>query len=225
MASPSLDSISRESTIGAYINDHIDYLSVSLDETSPLTVSESSSPPNQLSGVNSTASSSPDCENAGPNHGHSNGNGNGIGIGNHHSHPNNLKLGSPQSLQCKRHKNEQMKHFCLVCLVPTCQICNDIDHRVGFHTLEPINDVAPGQIEIMAQSLANIRQKITEVQSSMSNIDLISNRIQGQYSKAVSEINETAEFYRSMLEEKKSELFKDLENIYSSKQVCIITFF
>lgn len=209
MASPTIDSISRESTISTYINEHIDYLSGSLDETSPLTISDSSPPPNQLI-LNSAGSSGSDNESS------------TVTTNNNSTNNNtNNKKALATILLCKRHNNETLKHFCLVCLVPTCKICDESEHRIGFHTLEPLNDVLSQQLDIMTQSLAKIKQKLMEVQTSVANIDQIATRFQSQYNKALSEIGETSDFYRAMLEERKGELYKDLETVYSTKQMSL----
>ena len=42
-----------------------------------------------------------------------------------------------------------------------------------------------------------------------------------QYQKSLDEVNETFQFYVSMLEERKAEVVKDLEQAYSSKQVSL----
>ena len=42
-------------------------------------------------------------------------------------------------------------------------------------------------------------------------------RIQLQYQKAQNEIGETYQFYRSMLDERKQELMKELDSFYSAK--------
>jgi tripartite motif-containing protein 2/3 len=46
-------------------------------------------------------------------------------------------------------------------------------------------------------------------------------RLAGQYQKAVSEVNETYQFYVSMLEERRAELTRELDQAYSTKQVAL----
>ena len=45
-----------------------------------------------------------------------------------------------------------------------------------------------------------------------------------QYDKAIAEVNETFNFYMSMLAERKVEVVKELEKLYSSKQVALSVF-
>ena len=49
-------------------------------------------------------------------------------------------------------------------------------------------------------------------------------RLTSQYEKAVAEVTETYNFYVSMLAERKSEVVKELEKVYSSKQVSLSVF-
>ena len=49
-------------------------------------------------------------------------------------------------------------------------------------------------------------------------------RLTSQYEKAVAEVTETYNFYMSMLAERKSEVVKELEKVYSSKQVSLSVF-
>ena len=46
-------------------------------------------------------------------------------------------------------------------------------------------------------------------------------RLSSQYQKSLDEVNETFQFYVSMLEERKAEVVRDLEQAYSSKQVSL----
>ena len=49
-------------------------------------------------------------------------------------------------------------------------------------------------------------------------------RLTSQYDKAVAEVNETFNFYMSMLAERKVEVLKELEKLYSTKQVSLSVF-
>ena len=42
-----------------------------------------------------------------------------------------------------------------------------------------------------------------------------------QYQKSLDEVNETFQFYVSMLEERRAEVVRDLDQAYSSKQVSL----
>ena len=49
-------------------------------------------------------------------------------------------------------------------------------------------------------------------------------RLTSQYDKAIAEVNETFNFYMSMLAERKMEVVKELEKLYSTKQVSLSVF-
>ena len=49
-------------------------------------------------------------------------------------------------------------------------------------------------------------------------------RLSSQYQKSLDEVNETFQFYVSMLEERKAEVVRDLEQAYSGKQVQLSVF-
>ena len=51
-----------------------------------------------------------------------------------------------------------------------------------------------------------------------------STRLTSQYDKAIAEVNETFNFYMSMLAERKVEVVKELEKLYSTKQVSLSVF-
>merc|ERR1719342_1869691 len=68
------------------------------------------------------------------------------------------------------------------------------------------------------------RRKLNELQKTVKSVDYSSSRLTGQYDKAVAEVNETFNFYMSMLAERKAEVVKELEKLYSSKQVSLSVF-
>ena len=51
-----------------------------------------------------------------------------------------------------------------------------------------------------------------------------SSRLSSQYKKSVGEVNETFSFYVSMLEERKAEISRELEQAYSNKQVALTVY-
>lgn len=51
-----------------------------------------------------------------------------------------------------------------------------------------------------------------------------SSRLSSQYKKSLGEVNETFSFYVSMLEERKAEIARELEQAYSNKQVALTVY-
>uniref|UniRef100_A0A6V7KS73 B-box C-terminal domain-containing protein n=1 Tax=Bracon brevicornis TaxID=1563983 RepID=A0A6V7KS73_9HYME len=76
-------------------------------------------------------------------------------------------------------------------------------------------------IEGVQRAVADCRAKAVEVKAAVKSADHGAARLQVQYHKAQNEINDTFQFYRSMLEERKQELLKELESVFSAKQISI----
>ncbi|KAI5703269.1 brain tumor protein [Diaphorina citri] len=121
---------------------------------------------------------------------------------------------------CTRHKTETVKYFCMTCNFPLCKECTLIDHPSG-HDYELLSDVVQRLLEIMNQSVTDAKAKANDIKNNMKSMEHLSGHLQVQYHKAQNEINETFLFYRSMLEERKQELLKELESIFSSKQLSL----
>merc|ERR1719312_1937915 len=68
------------------------------------------------------------------------------------------------------------------------------------------------------------KKKLNELQKTVKSVDYSSSRLTSQYDKAIAEVNETFNFYMSMLAERKMEVVKELEKLYSSKQVALSVF-
>lgn len=120
---------------------------------------------------------------------------------------------------CKRHTNELLKFFCRTCSVPVCKDCMLMEHPSGVHECEHNPDTTPKQIESLLHTVSEVRAKATELRALIKNVEHNSQRIQVQYHKAQNEINDTHQFYRSMLDERKAELLKELESFYNTKNM------
>lgn len=120
---------------------------------------------------------------------------------------------------CKRHSNELLKFFCRTCSVPVCKDCMLMEHPNGVHECEHNPDSTPKQIESLLHTVSEVRAKATELRTLIKNVEHNSQRIQVQYHKAQNEITDTHQFYRSMLDERKAELLKELESFYNTKNM------
>lgn len=126
-----------------------------------------------------------------------------------------------KSLICPRHKSEPLKYYCRTCAVPVCKECTMLDHPAGLHECEHLNDIGPKQVEAMNQAVHEVKTKATDIRNMLKTVEHTSGRLQVQYHKAQNEINDTFLFYRSMLEERKQELLKELESVFSAKQLSL----
>lgn len=122
---------------------------------------------------------------------------------------------------CPRHKTESLKYFCRTCNIPVCKECTLIDHPSGLHDCEHMSEAGPKQMDLMNQAVQESKTKATDIRNMLKNLEHTSGRLQVQYHKAQNEINDTFQFYRSMLEERKQELLKELESVFSAKQMSL----
>lgn len=117
---------------------------------------------------------------------------------------------------CSRHKTEVVKFYCSTCSAIICQECTILEHPAGLHETERLTDIGPKQQELIAQLIQESRARASDLYK---NMEQNQSKVQIQYHKAQNEIHETFQFYRSMIEERKQELLKELEGIFSTKQV------
>jgi len=66
-----------------------------------------------------------------------------------------------------------------------------------------------------------LRSKSMDLADVLKTCETASTRLQSQYMKAQNEINEAFAFYRSLLDERKIELMKELESLYTTRQVIL----
>lgn len=126
-----------------------------------------------------------------------------------------------KSMMCPRHKSELLKYYCRTCAVPICKECVTLEHPTGLHECEHISETGPKQLEAITHAVQEMKTKATDIRNVLKNVEHVSSRLQVQYHKAQNEINDTFLFYRSMLEERKQELLKELESVFSAKQLSL----
>ena len=126
-----------------------------------------------------------------------------------------------KALFCPRHKSELLKYYCRSCSVPVCKECTLSEHPSPLHDCAHISEVGPQQLESVTRAVQECRSKAQEIRTAVKTADHGAARLQVQYHKAQNEINDTFQFYRSMLEERKQELLKELESIFSAKQISL----
>lgn len=126
-----------------------------------------------------------------------------------------------KAIYCPRHKLEILKYYCRTCTTPICKECTMLEHPSGLHEWEHLNDAVPKQLEVMNSIIQEAKGKATDMLNMVKNVEHSSSRLQVQYHKAQNEINDTFQFYRSMLEERKQELLKELESVFSAKQISL----
>ena len=78
-----------------------------------------------------------------------------------------------------------------------------------------------GQLESINLLIQDGKTKATDIRTNLKNLEATSGTLKGQFNKANLEINETFNFYTSLLEERKNELLRELEGLYSARQLSL----
>ncbi|CAL1261448.1 unnamed protein product [Larinioides sclopetarius] len=124
-------------------------------------------------------------------------------------------------LCCPRHKTETLRFFCRTCNIPICKECTNSEHLKGLHDYDHISEIGSRQVEILADLVEQSKAKTNDLRNAAKSVEHLSSRLQMQYHKAQAEINDTFNFYCSVLEERKEELMKELEDLYNTKMVSL----
>lgn len=123
---------------------------------------------------------------------------------------------------CNQHKNELLNYFCRTCSALACKDCVASEHSSALHEVEHSQEFLHKQPDCVIQGIvAELRGKVGEVVTVISNSDLIVNQLKAQYQKAHSELNETYQFFYSMLDERKQEIQKELDGLHNAKMLAI----
>ncbi|KAK8379321.1 hypothetical protein O3P69_019307 [Scylla paramamosain] len=125
---------------------------------------------------------------------------------------------------CIRHKGEPLKYFCVTCSAPICVDCTLLEHPKGLHEHEALHDAAPKHLDQICHAMEGGRSRAADLRSCVKAVEGSSGRLQQQYEKAQSEIQDTFAFYTTVVEERKSELLRELDSLYHAKQVSLSVF-
>ncbi|GFR30841.1 b-box type zinc finger protein ncl-1 [Trichonephila clavata] len=134
---------------------------------------------------------------------------------------NKEEFKSDKLLCCPRHKAETLRFFCRTCNIPICKECTATDHVKGHHDYDHISEIGSRQVELLADLVEQSKAKTNDLRNAAKSVEHFSSRLQMQYHKAQAEINDTFNFYCSVLEERKEELMKELEDLYNTKMVSL----
>merc|ERR1719427_389242 len=81
-----------------------------------------------------------------------------------------------------------------------------------------------GSIDAVRRMVKEAKKKLNELRKTIKSVDYSSSRLSSQYDKAMGEVDETYNFYMSMLVERKLDVTKEIEKLYSTKQVALSVF-
>lgn len=129
--------------------------------------------------------------------------------------------GTEKAVFCPKHRSDVLKYFCRTCSVPVCKECTVSDHPSSHHECEHLSEAGPRQLELMRQAVAESKARAADMRSTLKAAEHGVTKLQIQYQKAQNEIGDTFQFYRSMLEERRQELLKELESVFSTKRISL----
>lgn len=132
-----------------------------------------------------------------------------------------LRAPQDKPVACLRHRTEALRYFCRSCDTPVCKECTLLDHPKALHDLEPLCEAAPRHAEGLSHLVEDGRVRSHDLRGALKTLEQVSSRLQTQYQRAQGEVGETFHFYRSMLEERRQETLRELENIYNAKMVSL----
>ncbi|XP_022251345.1 B-box type zinc finger protein ncl-1-like [Limulus polyphemus] len=140
-------------------------------------------------------------------------------LGELQSSKDDRKLEKP--IFCSCHKYEILEFFCQTCNVLICKDCIITEHPKGLHNFDHLAETGHKQVEFVGSLIEDSRLKKTDLQNLLKTIEHSSNNYQIQYEKAQNEIKDTHQFYCSVLQERKKEILKDLDDAFNSKIVYL----
>eukprot|EP00096_Caligus_rogercresseyi_P005867 TRINITY_DN21915_c0_g1_i1.p1 TRINITY_DN21915_c0_g1~~TRINITY_DN21915_c0_g1_i1.p1 ORF type:complete len:900 (+),score=275.50 TRINITY_DN21915_c0_g1_i1:221-2920(+) len=119
---------------------------------------------------------------------------------------------------------------CLNCphnLCANCVVTHQFMHCFDGHQVSTLGEIKEGtrnsiqQLEPVNSLVQEGHHKATEIRANLKNLEMTSSRLKGQFNKAHSEIIDTFQFFTSVIEERKNELIRELEVLYSSRQTSL----
>jgi len=108
-----------------------------------------------------------------------------------------------------------------------CGICHDSLSRPKVHhtfcqdCLEKNNEAGDRLVSPVSWEACQTSQSYSGTLDLLKSFETASTRLQTQYMKAQNEITEAFAFYRTLLDERKNELLKELESLYTTRQVTL----
>ena len=92
-------------------------------------------------------------------------------------------------------------------------------HRVS--GIDPLSEVSNGGEADANSLIPETRSKMMELTNTLKSVEASRARLGSHYAKAKAEVNETFSYFTRALEERKTEVLRELEGIFSAKQHAI----
>lgn len=124
-------------------------------------------------------------------------------------------------LCCPQHLNETLLYFCLTCDMAVCKECLNVNHPKEAHEFDHISKIGPKQVQILTELHEQSKIKVNNLRSITQSLEHKKSSLQMQLCKSQTDVNATFSFYHSALEERKRELLKELDELYSSRVISV----
>ncbi|RNA13251.1 brain tumor -like [Brachionus plicatilis] len=123
---------------------------------------------------------------------------------------------------CKQHAREGLKFFCITCQTPICSDCVVTSHQQPVHCYERIGDVESRSLEQLDSYIKKARENINYCQSEYQTLDQYLNELNEQSESSKLLIEDTFSAYKLVLENRKNQLIKELEDKHANKQLYLM---
>ena len=123
---------------------------------------------------------------------------------------------------CKQHPRENLKFFCNTCQIPICSDCLVSSHQQPVHCYERINEAESRNLEELDFYIKKARENINYCQSEYQTLDQYLNELNEQSQSSKILIEETFSAYKQVLEKRRDQMIKQLEDKHANKQLFLM---
>ena len=124
-------------------------------------------------------------------------------------------------LFCKVHKKESLKFFCNTCQIPICSECGlSSGHKQ--HAYERISDCESKQIEELDILVKKAKENVSQCHCEFQALDQYLVDLQEQLEMSKGSIEETFHSYQVLLEKRKDEMLKELDEKHAEREIGIM---
>ncbi|CAD5119348.1 DgyrCDS7965 [Dimorphilus gyrociliatus] len=123
---------------------------------------------------------------------------------------------SSNESSCEIHPTESLSFFCRQCSQAVCDECVKFEHRL--HDYDYLTTDARTELDVLQSLAQQAKAKATDLRSDVKSVEHSLTKLNNQYKKAQADINETYNFYRSILDGRREEALRELDAANTQKQ-------
>lgn len=126
---------------------------------------------------------------------------------------------------CPNHPEENLRYFCTRCQNAVCTECMLKEHPQAEHHCEKLTEVEARQTEELKTLLEEGRGKLEKCRETSQALESALSELQEQTDNAKGLIEETFQSYKALLEKRKDDMLKELEEKHSTKELQLMETF